>query len=96
MTESGDPSPTVLHVTWDSCKADWRLTEEGRRPTLARFEEKQDAVERARALAEGASGGRVIVHREDGSLERELVCGEQAAKGGPEAPFDSPGSSHSA
>lgn len=66
-----EAEPEVFHVSHDSCTGDWKVTREGRPFALARAEDKERAVEEGRQLAERAGEGRLVVHREDGSLEGE-------------------------
>jgi len=64
------PEGAVFHVSHDTCTGDWKVTRAGRPFALARAEEKERAVEEGRRIAEDG-GGRLLVHRQDGSLEGE-------------------------
>jgi hypothetical protein len=62
----------VYHVVND--KGRWKVrSERATRATLVATS-REEAVDRAKALAERAEFGKVIIHREDGSVERELTC----------------------
>lgn len=54
----------------------WKVEKEGSDRPQAMTEDKNQAVERARELAEKAPLGQVIIHKQDGTIEKEYTYGE--------------------
>ena len=61
----------------------WRVEKEGASRPSAMTDDKNQAVERARELAEGEPLGQVIIHKQDGTIEKEYIYGKD--------PKDKPG-----
>ena len=67
----------VYHVVHDKSSERWRIEREGAERATRRVDTKSEAISVARRLAEGGELGlgQVIVHRADGSIEKEYTYG---------------------
>lgn len=76
----GSPAPSgpasgqsdVWHVTPHPAGG-WRVKREGSRQATRVLETKKEALEAARELAVKRPGGRVAVHKKDGSFQRQIT-----------------------
>lgn len=55
---------------------DWKVRRAGAGRAEGVYENKSDAVERAKVLAKGARLGQVKIHKQDGSIQTEHTYGE--------------------
>jgi len=69
---------TVYTVEPD--EGDWRVEKKGADRASGVFENKQDAIERARELAQQASLGQVRVKNQRGRIQFEWTYGEDPEK----------------
>jgi uncharacterized protein YdaT len=60
----------VLHE-----EGDWKVKLEASNRASGTFDNKEDAVERARELAQREEKAQVIVHRRDNTIENEFTYG---------------------
>lgn len=60
---------TVLHVRPDD--ESWKVETEGAKQARSRHETKREAVKAARSAAVSAAPSRLIIHRRDGSVQKE-------------------------
>lgn len=68
------PDRKVYHVTKDT--DGWQVKAEGADRATARTSSKEQAVAKATELAKAAELGQLIIHREDGSIEKEHTYGK--------------------
>ena len=61
----------------------WRVEKEGTERPQAMSDDKDQAIERAREMAENEPLGQVIIHKQDGTIEKEYTYGKD--------PRDKPG-----
>jgi hypothetical protein len=54
----------------------WKVEREGGSRPEAVSEDKDQAIERARELATSGELGQVIIHRQDGTIEKEYTYGK--------------------
>ena len=66
----------VYHVVHDKKSDQWRIEREGSERATARADTKDEAVRIASRMAEESELGQVIVHRTDGSIEKEYTYGD--------------------
>jgi len=64
----------VIHVTPHGSA--WDVKGEGSNRVTGHFENKEEAVSRAREIAQSAPLGQVIIHKRDGTIETEHTYGE--------------------
>jgi uncharacterized protein YdaT len=60
----------VYHVTHNGDKG-WKVKREGAARASDYFDNKSDAVERGRELAQSGDKGQIIIHKKDGSFQTE-------------------------
>jgi Uncharacterized protein conserved in bacteria (DUF2188) len=63
----------VLHVVFHD---GWMIKEEGQTLMRGTFETKEEAVTKAKALAQAAPLGQVIIHKQDHTIETEHTYGD--------------------
>lgn len=63
--------PAAYHVLWDEEGNCWVLRQEGKSGNLDCFEKKLEAVFAAEALVGKEKRGQVIIHRKDGTIQKE-------------------------
>lgn len=68
---AGGPGTLVYHVKPDGSDAGWRVAVEGQAQPGSHHETKRAAVERARELAHGHAPSRLVIHRTDGTIQRQ-------------------------
>ena len=66
----------VYHVVHDTKSGMWRVERENSERATARAETKGEALTIAKQLAEAGELGQVILHRADGSIEKEFTYGK--------------------
>lgn len=66
---------TTYYVT-PADDGDWRVAREGAKRAANVFEDKSDALARAKELAKEQPLGQVIVQRQDGRFQTEYTYGE--------------------
>ena len=65
----------VYHVVYASGDDQWMVERERLRRPVVRTGTKEEAVAAARALGRVERLSQVVIHREDGSIERQFTCG---------------------
>jgi len=68
----------VYHVT--PVGSDWKVKERSAERAVKILEDKSDAVQLARELAQSASLGQVIIHKGDGTFQTEHTYGQDPEK----------------
>lgn len=68
----------IYHVTPDG--NDWKVKERGAERAVKILEDKSDAVELAKDLAQSAGLGQVIIHKSDGTIQTEHTYGKDPEK----------------
>ncbi len=68
---SGDDAAVVYHVKPDGSSEGWRVAVEGQSQPGSLHETKTAAVERARELAHEHTPSRLVIHRADGTIQRQ-------------------------
>jgi hypothetical protein len=69
--------PTVWHLICRSPE-DWHLEQRGE--LLARFDHKDDAIREAAWRARQIEDAQLMIHRADGTIERELRFGPESRR----------------
>lgn len=52
-------------------KGGWNAKTEGAKKAAANFEDKADAIDKAKSIAKNAPKGQVIIQKEDGTIQTE-------------------------
>ena len=58
----------------------WNVKSEGAERAAANFEDKADAVERAKEIAKASPLGQVIIQKGDGQIQTEYTYGQDPRK----------------
>jgi len=70
---------TIYHVVYDSDEQHWEVKRQGAERASFVFETKEEAIEKARAVAKNNKPSQVIVHKKDGVIETEWTYGDDPA-----------------
>jgi hypothetical protein len=54
----------------------WNVKTQGKSKAAANFEDKSDAVDKAKDIAQNASKGQVIIQKKDGTIQTEYTYGK--------------------
>jgi len=65
----------TYHVT-SGGKGGWRVKAEGASRASNTYENKADAVQRAKDLAKAQPLGQIVIHRKDGQIQTEYTYGK--------------------
>ena len=68
--------PQILHVKPDQGR--WLITMEGMRQPVAAYGSKEEALKRGIEIAMREAAARLVLHKSDGSVEREHLYGRAA------------------
>ena len=68
------PKRKVVHVKPN--KGDWKVQTEGTEKAANIFDNKQEAIARAKEIAKNAPLGQVKIHKEDGTIQTEHTYGK--------------------
>jgi hypothetical protein len=74
----GSSGETVYHVTARGSNG-WEVRSEASDEPAGRHETKRDALEQARDLAHQAAPSRLVIHRADGTIQRQHTYSDPAA-----------------
>jgi hypothetical protein len=66
---------TVYHVV-PTNDGDWKVEKKGAQRASAVSEDKQPAIQRATELAKKAPLGQVVIHKGDGTIQKEYTYGK--------------------
>jgi len=55
---------------------DWKIKEENVDEPLGLFDNKEEAIEKAKEIAKANEPSQIIVHREDGQIQTEYTYGD--------------------
>ena len=58
----------------------WNVKTQGAKRAAANFEDKADAVDRAKEIAKGATLGQVIIQKHTGKIQTEYTYGKDPRK----------------
>lgn len=67
------------HVT-PRDKGRWAVIKEGSKKAITIFENKQEAIKRAKELAKKANLGQIFIHGRNGRIQEEYTYGEDPRK----------------
>lgn len=76
---TGTTTPHVMstyHIRPES-EGEWSITKEGAAKALTTYESKKEALDKGRKLAEKHEPSRLIVHRQDGSVQETFAYGDE-------------------
>ena len=59
---------------------DWKITKVGNKQSIAVFENKKEAIKKARAIAKKQELGQLKIHRRDGQIQTEYTYGADPRK----------------
>lgn len=54
----------------------WNVKTQGKTKAAANFEDKSDAINKAKDIAQNASKGQVIIQKKDGTIQTEYTYGK--------------------
>jgi hypothetical protein len=78
MTNLGNPDARkTFHVFYDSDLKQWKVSYQGANMAFSAHPNKREAVEAGRELAQSQQPSQLVVHRMDGSVQKETNYGEE-------------------
>ena len=77
--EPGDAAPFISTYHIEAVGDDaWSIKKEGAAQALTQYDTKKEALEKGRQLAERHEPSRLVVHRQDGSVQETFAYGDEA------------------
>lgn len=70
------PKRKVYHVVPDTDSGSWKVKAEGGQRASSIHKTKAEAEQAARGLAKGQPLGQIIIHGQDGKIQREYTYGK--------------------